>query len=134
MDWLDLLAIQGSLKSLLQHHSSKASILQCSAFFIVQLSHPYINTGLLMVTFINSSTIDYFGLRWKSSHKLTKKRKRKFMCTRSCFEVAACMKDRTNDYTQANQPNNFFLTFFILFIFFLMFFFFFLSYIEMKRP
>ena len=45
MDWLDLLAIQGTFKSLLQHHSSKASILQCSAFFIVQLSHPYITTG-----------------------------------------------------------------------------------------
>ena len=45
MDWLDLLALQGALKSLLQHHSSKASILQCSAFFIVQLSHPYITTG-----------------------------------------------------------------------------------------
>ena len=45
MDWLDLLAVQGTLKSLLQHHSSKASILQCSAFFIVQLSHPYTNTG-----------------------------------------------------------------------------------------
>ena len=42
MDWLDLLAVQGTLKSLLQHHSSKAPILQCSAFFIVQLSHPYI--------------------------------------------------------------------------------------------
>ena len=42
MDWLDVLAIQGTLKSLLQHHSSKASILQCSAFFIVQLSHPYV--------------------------------------------------------------------------------------------
>ena len=41
MDWLDLLAVQGTLKSLLQHHSSKASILQCSAFFTVQLSHPY---------------------------------------------------------------------------------------------
>ena len=41
MDWLDLLAVQGTLKGLLQHHSSKASILQCSAFFIVQLSHPY---------------------------------------------------------------------------------------------
>ena len=41
VDWLDLLAIQGTLKSLLQHHSSKASILRCSAFFIVQLSHPY---------------------------------------------------------------------------------------------
>ena len=45
MDWLDVLAIQGILKSLLQHHSSKASILQCSAFFIVQLSHPYMTTG-----------------------------------------------------------------------------------------
>ena len=45
MDWLDLLVVQGTLKSLLQHHSSKASILQCSAFFTVQLSHPYITTG-----------------------------------------------------------------------------------------
>ena len=45
MDWLDLLAVQGTLKSLLQHHSSKASILQCSAFFRVQLSHPYMTTG-----------------------------------------------------------------------------------------
>ena len=45
MDWLDLLAIQGTLKSLLQHHSSKASILWCSAFFTVQLSHPYVTTG-----------------------------------------------------------------------------------------
>ena len=45
MDWLDLLAVQGTLKSLLQHHSSKASILQCSAFFTVQLTHPYMTTG-----------------------------------------------------------------------------------------
>ena len=45
MDWLDLLAVQGTLKSLLQHHSSKASILQHSAFYMVQLSHPYITTG-----------------------------------------------------------------------------------------
>ena len=45
MDWLDLLAVQGTLRSLLQHHSSKASILQCSAFFIVQLLHPYMITG-----------------------------------------------------------------------------------------
>ena len=44
MDWLDLLTVQGTLKSLLQHHSSKASILRCSAFFIVQLSHPYMTT------------------------------------------------------------------------------------------
>ena len=45
MDWLDLLAVQGTLKSLLQHHSSKASILRCSDFIIVQLSHPYMTTG-----------------------------------------------------------------------------------------
>ena len=45
MDWLDLLAVQGTLKSLLQHHSSKASILRCLAFFTVQLSHPYMTTG-----------------------------------------------------------------------------------------
>ena len=45
MDWVDLLAVQGTLKSLLQHHTSQASILWCSAFFIVQLSHPYMTTG-----------------------------------------------------------------------------------------
>ena len=45
MDWLDLLAVQGTLKNLLQHHSSKASILWCSAFFVVQFSHPYTTTG-----------------------------------------------------------------------------------------
>ena len=45
MDWLDLLAVQGTLKSLLQHHGSNTSILQCSAFFTVQLSHPYMTTG-----------------------------------------------------------------------------------------
>ena len=45
MDWMDLPAVQGTLKSLLQHHNSKASILQCSAFFIVQLSHPYVTIG-----------------------------------------------------------------------------------------
>ena len=45
MDWLDHIVVQGTLKSLLQHHSSKASVLQCSAFFMVQLSHPYLTTG-----------------------------------------------------------------------------------------
>ena len=45
MDWLDLFAVQGTLKSLLQHHSSKAAILQCPVFFLVQLSHPYMTTG-----------------------------------------------------------------------------------------
>ena len=49
MDWLDLLAVQETLKSLLQHHNSKSSVLQCSTFFIVQLSHPYITTGKTIV-------------------------------------------------------------------------------------
>ena len=57
MDWLDLLAVQGTLKSLLQHHGSKASILQCSAFFMVQLSYPYMTTGktiaLTLQTFVD---------------------------------------------------------------------------------
>ena len=57
IDWFDLLAVQGTLKSLLQHHSSKASILQCSAFFMVQLSHPYMTTertiALTIWTFVN---------------------------------------------------------------------------------
>ena len=56
MDWFDLLAVQGTLKSLLQHHSSKVSILQCSTFFMIQLSHPYMTTGktiaLTIQTFI----------------------------------------------------------------------------------
>ena len=58
MDWLDLLAVQGTLKSLLQHHSSKALILWCSAFFTVQLSHPYMTTG---------KTIALTRLCWQSN-------------------------------------------------------------------
>ena len=54
MDWLDLLADQGTLKSLLQHHSSKASILWCSDFFMVQLSHPYMTTGKTIVLYIET--------------------------------------------------------------------------------
>ena len=61
MDWLDLLAVQGTLKNLLQHHSSKASILRCSAFFTVQLSHPYMTTGktiaLTRRTFVGKETL-----------------------------------------------------------------------------
>ena len=54
IDWFDLLAVQGTLRSLLRHHSSKASILRCSAFFIVQLSHPYITTGKIIALTIQS--------------------------------------------------------------------------------
>ena len=64
MDWLDLLAIQETLQSLLQHHSSKASILQHSAFFIVQLSHPYTTTGKFIVLtrqiFVKQSNVSAF--------------------------------------------------------------------------
>ena len=60
MDWLDLLAVQGTLKSLLQHHSSKASILQCSAFFTVQLSHPYMTTGKTIALTRHSFIPDLF--------------------------------------------------------------------------
>ena len=57
MDWLDLLAIQGTRKSLLQHHSSKAPIIRCSAFFTVQLSHPYIYYSSVYMSILNSLTI-----------------------------------------------------------------------------
>ena len=71
MDRLDLLAVQGTLKSLLQHHSSKASILRCSAFFVVQLSHPYITTGktiaLTRWTFVGKVVSLLFNmLSWKT--------------------------------------------------------------------
>ena len=66
MDWLDLLAVQGTLKSLLQHHSSKASVLQRSAFFIVQLSHPYLTTGktiaLTRWTFVDKIMSLFFNM------------------------------------------------------------------------
>ena len=71
MDWLDLLAVQGTLKSLLQHHSSKASILQCSTFFIVQLSHPYMTTGKTIAlsrwTFVGKVTSLLFNTLSSSS-------------------------------------------------------------------
>ena len=54
MDWFDLLAVQGNLKSLLQHHSSKASVLRCSAFFMVQSSHPYMTTGKVIALTIRT--------------------------------------------------------------------------------
>ena len=66
MDWLDLLAVQGTLKSLLQHHSSKASILRCSAFFTVQFTHPYMTTGktnaLTRQTFVGKVISLFFNM------------------------------------------------------------------------
>ena len=72
MDWSDLLAVQGTLKSLLQHHSSKASILQCSAFFIIQLSHPYMTTGktiaLTRWTFVGKIMSLFFNMLSRLVH------------------------------------------------------------------
>ena len=66
VDWFDLLAVQGTLKSLLQHQSLEASILQCSTFFMVQLSHPYINTGktitLIKWTFVGKVISEFFNM------------------------------------------------------------------------
>ena len=70
MDWLDLLAVQGTLKSLLQHHSSKASILQHSAFFIVQVSHPYMTTGKTIALTIQTSVSKVLSLLFKMLSRL----------------------------------------------------------------
>ena len=86
MDWLDLLAVQGTLKSLLQHHSSKASILQRSAFFTVQLSHPYMTTGKtialtrwtfvdkvmsLLFNMLSTSSLVACGVHWRREWQST---------------------------------------------------------------
>ena len=70
MDWLDLLAVQGTLKNLLQHYSSKASILWCSAFFILQLLHPYMTTGKT-IGFTRWTYIDYKWLKYPQANKDT---------------------------------------------------------------
>ena len=80
MDWLDLLTVQGTLKSLLQHHSSKASIVQCSAFFTVQLSHPYMTTGKT-IALTRRTWI------WWSSHSAIKWRKLEGVKYDSEFQV-----------------------------------------------
>ena len=81
MDWLDLLAVQGTLKSLLQHHSSKASILWHSAFFTVQLSHPYMTTGktkaLTRQTFVKSKMAVWGGFTNSCEKERSEKQRRK---------------------------------------------------------
>ena len=77
MDWLDLLAVQGTLKSLLQHHSSKTSILQRSAFFTVQLSHPYMTTGKTIALTRRQSNVSAFQYQdqfYAISNKVTELR------------------------------------------------------------
>ena len=80
MDWLDLLAVQGTLKSLLQHHSLKASILWCSAFFIVQLSHPYMTSGktiaLTRWTFVGKVMSQLFNMLFRLVITFLPRRKR----------------------------------------------------------
>ena len=73
MDWFDLLAVQGTLKSLLQHHSSKASILWCSAVFMVQLSHPYMTTAKTITLTIRIFVGKLMSLHCKRQNKLTLK-------------------------------------------------------------
>ena len=70
MDWLDLLVVQGTLKSLLQHHSSKTSILRSSAFFIVQLSHPYMSTGKTIALTSRTSVDKVTSLLFKMLSRL----------------------------------------------------------------
>ena len=83
MDWLDLLAVQGTLKSLLKQHSSKASILLCSAFFIVQLSHPYMTTGktitLTRRTFVDKVMSLLFNMLSRLVNTFLPKSKRLFI-------------------------------------------------------
>ena len=82
MDWLDLLSVQGTLKSLLQHHSSKASVLQCSAFFMVQLSHPYMTIGktiaLTRQTFISKVMSLLFNNAAEVGHSFSSKEQASF--------------------------------------------------------
>ena len=85
MDWLDLLAVQGTLKSLLQHHSSKASILQCSAFFIVQFSHPYINIGSYKHIFDGQLFKSCFPFHTETTDELKKKIQRGFIVGSECI-------------------------------------------------
>ena len=82
VDWLDFLAVQGTLKSLLQQHSSKASILQCSAFFMVQLSQPYMTTGktiaLTRWTFVGKVMSLLFNMLSRFGHSFTSKKQVSF--------------------------------------------------------
>ena len=82
IDWLDLLEVQGTLKSLLQHHSSKASVLWCSAFFIVQFSHPYMTTGKTIAwtrwTFVGKVMSLLFNMLSLVGHNFSSKEKASF--------------------------------------------------------
>ena len=86
MDWLDLLAVQGTLKSLLQHHSSEASILWCSAFFIVQLSHPYRTTGKTIALTTQTFVSKAMSLLFNMLSRLVKA----FLPRSKCLLISSC--------------------------------------------
>ena len=106
IDWLDLLVVQGTLKSLLQHHSSKASILQHSAFFIVQLSHTYMTTGktiaLTRRTFVDRVMSWLFNIRtFKFTHS--------YWCLLSMNILYLVNHCPVNDYCRVNRGFQFFI-------------------------
>ena len=92
MDWLDLLAVQGILKSLLQHHSSKESILRCSVFFIVQLSHPYMTTGKTMAftrqTFVGKVIFLLFNMLSNKQTNMLSRLVITFLPRRKCLLIS----------------------------------------------
>ena len=94
MDWLDLLAVQGTLKSLLQHHSSKASILQCSAFFIVQLSHPYMTTRKIIALTIQTFIGKVLSLLFNMLSKLA----RAFLPSSKCLLISWLQSPSCSDF------------------------------------
>ena len=113
MDWLDLLAVQGTLKSLLQHHSSKASILQSSAFFMVQPSHPYMTTGktiaLTRRTFVSKGMSLLFNALSRFSNKgIIPKPKLKWISLSFALDVSRFVKwiDATVPTTSQGYTEN----------------------------
>ena len=100
MDWLDLFAVQGTLKSLLQHHSSKASILQCSAFFTVQLSHSYMTTGktiaLTSQTFVDKVMSLLFNMPSRLVISFLPRSKRLLISLNTCKSWSQTQKSRPN--------------------------------------
>ena len=86
IDWFDLLAVQGTLKSLLQHHSSEASILWCSAFFIVQLSHPYRTTGKTIALTTQTFVSKAMSLLFNMLSRLVKA----FLPRSKCLLISSC--------------------------------------------
>ena len=99
MDWLDLLEVQGTLKSLLQHHSSKASVLQYSAFFMVQLSHPYVTTGKTIALTVRAFVVKVMSLLFNTLSRLVIA----FLPKNKCLNFMAAVTICTNFGAQENK-------------------------------